>query len=152
ATLLAGGTALALASPASAQNTSPQTTLKTTEAAAPLCTGAACDGLDPEASGCDAGATTVDSAATGFGTEELRFSSICQTSWIRLTGYPGGGTLNFSIADITSGTEIGFSVPTPVSAGPHFSNMIYAPSLDCVEAAVFHNGIQIGSVLKFGTC
>lgn len=50
------------------------------------CTGARCDGLDPIALGCDAGARTTYRLATRLGTLERRHSRSCDASWARITG------------------------------------------------------------------
>src|SRR5262249_37962634 len=144
AALLAGGTALALAAPASATSTS----AAATPTPALLCSGSSCDGQDPAATGCDATASTVDSIPTSFGTIDLRFSSACQTNWVRITGYPGGGTsLCLDVADLDRNVVIHFCVPTPISAGTHFGNMVFSPAQNCAEGAVLRNGVQIGGTL-----
>jgi uncharacterized protein DUF2690 len=120
---------------------------------AALCSGVACDGLDPAVTGCDASATTVDSAPTSFGPIDLRFSSACQTNWVRIRNYPGGGTsLVMSVTDIDRGVQVNFPVPTPISAGTHFGDMVFSPAQNCTLAAVFRNGVQIGRTLASSTC
>lgn len=52
--------------------------------AAPPCSWTSCNGLDPQATGCAVGATTLDDF-TYSAYFELRYSSTCQAVWTRVT-------------------------------------------------------------------
>lgn len=50
------------------------------------CNGLSCNGLDPQAAGCGADATTLDSRTDPGGDKlELRFSAACWAAWVRFT-------------------------------------------------------------------
>lgn len=59
-----------------------------------LCSGAACNGTDPQLTGCSADAATVKTKypASGLARVELRFSDACQTRWARTYNI---GSLNY---------------------------------------------------------
>jgi hypothetical protein len=58
--------------------------------AALLCSGTSCDGLDPKATRCDAGARTLDTEDTdGWVGVELRYSPACNAVWARIDNYRG---------------------------------------------------------------
>jgi hypothetical protein len=70
-------------------------TVTSTPAQAATCSGYGCDGLDPNATGCSAGANDTGSTylynASGsiVGLLELRYSPACGTNWSRVTSYVG---------------------------------------------------------------
>jgi hypothetical protein len=59
-----------------------------------LCSGSACNNTDPQTTGCSADAATVKTKypASGLARVELRFSDACQTRWARTYNI---GSLNF---------------------------------------------------------
>lgn len=59
-------------------------------AAAP-CWGTTCNGLDPQSSGCAAGARTLEDVPDtgGWVTLELRYSPTCYAVWARITNFRG---------------------------------------------------------------
>ncbi|MFF4520259.1 DUF2690 domain-containing protein [Streptomyces bluensis] len=60
---------------------------------APRCSGSECDGLDPKATGCGAGARTLEYGMTGTMRLEIRYSPVCRTVWGKLTGAEVGDTV-----------------------------------------------------------
>lgn len=61
--------------------------------APPSCTGAACAGMDPEKTGCGAGAQTLRGDWVGTMHLEIRYSTRCHTVWAKLTGAQTGDTV-----------------------------------------------------------
>jgi hypothetical protein len=59
--------------------------LVSTAYAAPSCSGASCQGKDPQANGCSADATTLYDFGGGI---QLRYSGACDAAWARYTGPP----------------------------------------------------------------
>lgn len=59
-----------------------------------LCSGAGCNNTDPQSTGCSADAATVKTKypASGLARVELRFSDACQTRWARTVNI---GSLNY---------------------------------------------------------
>lgn len=106
------------------------------------CSGTGCNNKDPEATGCDSGATTVASTKTSYGELDLRWSAACQTNWVRITGYPGGTPLlEFEVLDATrDGNSNPIYYYAGTGAGTHWGNMVYSPAADCAEGLVaFHS-------------
>lgn len=73
--------------------------------AAPLCTGHACDGLNPETMGCGADAVTGTSKNLGNGRAEHRISDACDAKWERTrlvsgSSHYAAGSLRFGCANI----------------------------------------------------
>ncbi|MFJ9057684.1 DUF2690 domain-containing protein [Streptomyces sp. NPDC102409] len=61
------------------------------------CSGADCDGQDPEAMGCGGRfAATVARAAVGGGLVEVRYSRTCGTAWARITQVSPGDTVRIA--------------------------------------------------------
>ncbi|MET9799407.1 DUF2690 domain-containing protein [Streptomyces sp. NPDC006368] len=90
-----GGGGAVAQSPAAAPSTSAPQGLP----AGVRCSGADCDGRDPEAMGCGGPyATTVSSATVGTATVEVRYSETCGAVWARITRAAAGDTVR-----ITSG-------------------------------------------------
>lgn len=58
----------------------------------PICTGPACQGLNPQAAGCEHGARTVGSVRVEGIDLALRYSSRCGTAWAQAEGGRGRGT------------------------------------------------------------
>lgn len=58
---------------------------------------AAYDGTDPNGTGCDASATTLDNFFFDQGTTQLRYSSTCGTAWARFICANGSGCTNYNI-------------------------------------------------------
>lgn len=103
-------------------------------AQAATCSGTGCNGKDPEATGCSAGATVADSVALyPSGRAQLRWSPSCGTNWVRILDFPGGS----SSIRITVSSEYG-SVPflAPGTPGSHWGNMVYAPG--CARGDVLY--------------
>lgn len=92
------------------------------------CLGAGCDGLDPDATGCSAGARKIASASHRDGGEvELRWSERCHTKWARVTRagrYETSAWLETISYDPT--TIVSGSGDDQVSR-LMWSNMIYSP-------------------------
>lgn len=61
----------------------------------PTCSGEGCTGLDPDQTGCTAGASTVASAALDGAVQiELRWSEVCKVNWARIVSLvPDAGTV-----------------------------------------------------------
>ncbi|MFD3518561.1 DUF2690 domain-containing protein [Streptomyces sp. NPDC058657] len=61
------------------------------------CSGAACEGKDPEAMGCGGGfATTSARGASGATNIEVRYSKTCGAAWARITGAASGDKVTVS--------------------------------------------------------
>ena len=87
------------------------------------CSGDGCDGLNPETTGCAAGAYTVQTAVFSNSYVELRYSPTCKTNWGRVTSKVGPSFLVVRIQRIDgltytfSGGNFNFA----------YSAMVYAP-------------------------
>jgi hypothetical protein len=116
------------------------------------CSGTGCDNKDPAATGCSSGSTTVDSQTTSKGTFELRWSPTCQTNWVRVANYAGGGPhLFLDVCDVDRGVCALFNAPT--TAGTHFGNMVYSPGSNCAEGLVDYDSDDTYEVvLTSSTC
>lgn len=97
--VLAAGSLLALATPASAAG----------------CYGASCTGRDPQAMGCSSGARTLDSFPVGGVLFELRYSPACNAAWTRANGGPANqffAQIRGSLSQSGYGPAIGTQVTT----------------------------------------
>src|SRR4051794_20749828 len=64
------------------------------------CSGAGCDNKDPVNTGCARRARAVASKNTAKGRFDLYWSSTCQTNWVQVNNYAGGGDyLKFKTSD-----------------------------------------------------
>jgi hypothetical protein len=101
------------------------------------CSGSGCDNHDPVASGCDNDAVTIASQTTGFGTLQLRWSTLCRTNWVRITDYPAYRTpiLKLEAGDNNRAVSVSFNASR--TAGTHYGNMVYSPANDCADGLVF---------------
>lgn len=95
------------------------------------------NGLDPLASGCANGASTIATFAMKNPTSgstialaEVRYSPACQTNWVRVTNpYPSGTVTLTMVITAQNGNNTG-AVTT--ANGQHWSPMVYAPGSTCI--------------------
>lgn len=130
------GAASTHASAATATSTPAPSAVNTSSAA--TCSGVGCDHKDPVDTGCATGSTVVDRKSTGKGTFELRWSSKCQTNWVQIPNYTGGGQyLKFEVCDYYNAS--GDSVCVPFTAQPtpglHYGNMAYSRTNNCAKGS-----------------
>lgn len=119
-------------------------------ASAVSCWGNYCSGLDPQATGCANGATTLSSVDLGYGSLNLRWSPTCQTEWARLYVYP---TRTLGPGYVIAQQSTGYYQTGPIYAifswSPQsetaWSPMIYSPRL-CVKA-----GANLGTGYSWNT-
>jgi hypothetical protein len=106
------------------------------------CSGAGCNGLDPEATGCanDAYTVKVKGGTVSFrtGRIELRYSPTCGTNWGRVTSTIGSAQLTVSIR-----RDDGLFYFAVGSGIQMWSPMVYAPNSKAKAC---------GSVGNFGDC
>lgn len=78
---------LAIAAPTAAVAEGSQATAASAapEVAAVSCTGIACNGKDPQASGCSADGRTLEDITVGSLRLEMRYSNACAAAWTRTT-------------------------------------------------------------------
>jgi hypothetical protein len=107
------------------------------------CSGNGCNGLDPEQTGCAAGAYTVNvpggtvSFRTGY--VQLRYSPTCGTNWARVISTSGSVQLTASIRRTTDGLFY-FAVGSGTLL---WSPMVYAPNVKAKGC---------GSAINYGDC
>jgi hypothetical protein len=124
----------------------------TAQAAQP---GTGYDYTDPAQMGCSASAITIWSKelrhpATGAvnGVMELRYSTVCQTNWVRVNNYVSGAAARKIIVRPRVHTPYGGSLEYAMDStvdvyyGWSYGLQFYAPSWVCVE---------VGAVLTLGT-
>ncbi|SCL26930.1 Protein of unknown function [Micromonospora pallida] len=124
----------------------------TAQAAPP---GTGYDYTDPAQTGCSASAITIWSKdlrhpATGVvnGVMELRYSTVCQTNWVRVNNYVSGAAARKIIvrprvhAPYGGSLEYAMDSTVDVYYGWSYGLQFYAPSWVCVE---------VGAVLTLGT-
>ncbi len=108
------------------------------------CSGYGCDHLDPVATGCSAGSTTVTSAAIGgVGTVELRWSPTCQTNWSRVTIAAGGANPSgfWRYADIYRQSPAAHDYfDFNGNGSPVYGNMLYAPGCAWASGTIQNAG------------
>jgi hypothetical protein len=76
----------------------------------------------------------VDRKSTGKGTFELRWSPKCQTNWIQVPHYSGGGSyLRFTVCDYAAGGPYCDVFTTQPTAGLHYGNMVYSRADNCAR-------------------
>lgn len=123
---------------------------------AATCSGVNCDYKDPVQTGCSTGSTVVDRKSTGKGTFELRWSSTCQTNWVQIPNYAGGGQyLKFNVCDYYPAS--GASICSPFTAQPtpglHYGNMVYSRANHCAKgSARWGSGSQNEVYLASSKC
>lgn len=122
------------------------------------CSRNGCTGLDPNATGCSADATTllskniVNSSGQSIGKIELRWSPTCQTNWARVTSFIGSAPLGASV-EREAGVDGPFAeecVPTCdtfVTATSAFTDMVWAP-----DVAASATGAVIQNNTFFKSC
>ncbi|MEE2037542.1 DUF2690 domain-containing protein [Nocardiopsis sp. CT-R113] len=94
------------------------------------------DGADPQATGCSANSTTVSQATRNGMTFQLRWSSSCQTNWVRILNYPGNVPVSqrdglwMDVRDMDRPHGEAFTGSTNVS-GTRWGNMVYSPGNNC---------------------
>ncbi|WP_037575516.1 DUF2690 domain-containing protein [Phaeacidiphilus oryzae] len=88
---------------------------------APVCSGPACQGLNPRTTGCDRGAHTIGSVTVDGLSLELRFSPRCRAAWAQAEGGPGARLREVAVA-----SEDGRLLAEPL--GPHAAPGRAAPS------------------------
>ncbi|WP_051064640.1 DUF2690 domain-containing protein [Nocardiopsis halotolerans] len=99
------------------------------------------DGADPAATGCSSGAVTVDQTSRDGMTFQLRWSSHCQTNWVRILNYPGTLSasqrdgLRMDVGDLHRGLLVQF-VGDTTTTGTRWGNMVYSPSDNCAGGYV----------------
>ncbi|WP_069814631.1 helix-turn-helix domain-containing protein [Streptomyces sp. TP-A0874] len=102
------------ASPAPAVSGGPEKPVSSAEptpggspAAEAKCTGAECDGGDPDAMGCAGGnARTVSTASVGAVTVEVRHSRACGAAWARITEAAPGDLVRINSGNVTQSSEV----------------------------------------------
>jgi hypothetical protein len=116
------------------------------------CSGTSCDNKDPVVTGCSSSATPVDSQTTAKGTFRLMWSPTCQTNWVQVNNYAGGGPhLFLDVCDIPRGVCVTWDAPT--TAGRHYGNMVYSPSNHCAEGLVdYDSDTTYEIILTSSTC
>jgi hypothetical protein len=114
-------------------------TMNSIPASAATCSGYSCDGLDPNTTGCSAGANDTASTylynANGsiVGLLELRYSPSCGTNWTRVTSYIGIQKLYVRITRESDGKGYADVENYQVM----WSNMVYAYNITaCATGAV----------------
>lgn len=99
------------------------------------------DGADPQETGCSSGATTVSQTSRDGMTFQLRWSSSCQTNWVRILRYPGNipasqrDGLWMDVADLDREVFETFNGSTSLS-GTRWGNMVYSPGANCARGAL----------------
>lgn len=99
-----------------------------------LCSGVACNGVDPNVTGCDVGASTLATKTFAQGKLELRYSSTCKTKWAKVTRNDGA-RLSGAWVQTSSGTGKGTTTDWVVWSYM-WSNMWYAPSTSMQACAI----------------
>ena len=89
------------------------------------CSGTGCNGQDPEKTGCEAGAYTVQTAVFSNSYVELRYSPTCQTNWGKVVSKVGPTYLVIRTQRI-DGLTYTFAGGNYNYA---FSAMVYAPTV-----------------------
>jgi hypothetical protein len=97
------------------------------------CTGTGCDNKDPVRTGCARGARPVASKNTGKGRFALYWSATCQTNWVQVNNYTGGGDyLKFRISDMDR-PFYGHVFTASTRRGLHYGDMVWSPGRNCAE-------------------
>jgi hypothetical protein len=97
------------------------------------CSGTGCDDKDPVVTGCARGAHPVASKNTGKGRFELYWSATCQTNWVQVNNYAGGGDyLRFRTSDMDR-PHYGHVFTASTKAGRHYGDMVFSPGHNCAE-------------------
>lgn len=118
------------------------------------------DYTDPAQRGCSTSAVTIWAKdlrhpATGAvtGRMEVRYSTACQTNWVRVNNYVNGATAHKTIQRYRTHAPEGGSVPfaSDTTADTYFGwsygLQFYAPSWVCVAVGgvIEHNGQVVGT-------
>jgi hypothetical protein len=97
------------------------------------CSKKGCDNKDPVGTGCARGARSVAHQDTGMGRFELYWSPSCQTNWVQINNYKGGGDyLKFIVADLDRPFR-GHVYTATTRAGLHYGDMVWSPGRNCAE-------------------
>ena len=89
------------------------------------CSGNGCNNLDPEQTGCVAGAYTVQTAVLSTAILQLRYSPTCKTNWGRVISR---GSNNSDVYLVLVDRIDGLSYGTKGLVGPFaWSRMVFAP-------------------------
>ncbi|QHF21699.1 DUF2690 domain-containing protein [Rathayibacter sp. VKM Ac-2762] len=98
---------------------------------------------DPLATGCSTSASTIYMRNyLGYGKVEVRYSSSCQTNWVRITN-AGGRQAEAGIYSASSGWKYS---PSYASAPNEFwTPMVYAPGTTCITfyAKIAKNPVDV---------
>ena len=126
-----------------------------TGAVAPVASAAPYDGSNPATTGCANTAVVVATAnvvnpqnGAITGVAELRYSTSCQTNWVRVNNYVSGATAIKNINRLASSGYGAFSQSeTDSVTGWSYGMQAYAPGATCISWGGFItlNGQQIGS-------
>jgi hypothetical protein len=125
---------------------------ETATAPLPLCSGTSCDNKDPVDSGCAASGVVVDSQTTAKGTFRLYYSTACETNWIQVGNYAGGGPhLYMDVCDLDRPECVAFNSGT--NPGLHYGNMVYSPGSNCAKGyADYDSDTVYEVVLESSSC
>jgi hypothetical protein len=95
------------------------------------CSGAGCDDKDPVQTGCAQSARTVAYKDTPKGRFGLYWSAACQTNWVQINNYAGGGDyLKFKTSDLDR-PYYGHIFIASTKAGLHYGDMVWSPGKNC---------------------
>lgn len=150
-TAAALGAALFMAGPATATTADDRARAEAqTTAAHPY------DHADPQATGCSSGATTLRQVTRDGMTFQLRWSSNCQTNWVRILNYPGTvpasqrSTLWMDVVDTNRGVLVPFTGSTGLS-GTRWGNMVYSPGNNCAIGRMNYKQPPSGYDIQLGS-
>lgn len=117
------------------------------------CSGTGCDNKDPVNTGCARGARPVASKNTGKGLFELYWSSACQTNWVQVNNYAGGGDyLKFKTSDMDR-PFYGHVFTASTKTGLHYGDMVWSPGKNCAEGhADWINNGHDEVIMKSSSC
>lgn len=97
------------------------------------CSRAGCDNKDPVVTGCARTARPVASKNTPKGRFSLYWSPTCQTNWMQVNNYAGGGQyLKFKTSDMDR-PFYGHVFTASTRPGLHFGDMVWSPGRNCAE-------------------
>ncbi|MCK6524243.1 DUF2690 domain-containing protein [Myxococcota bacterium] len=100
----------------------------------PACSGNACDGQDPVAMGCT-GLSTLANGTNGAVTWALRYSSVCQTAFVRAWRHSTAGQVQARVWRESDLVTYEVDEPTAAVADKLSSGMVYCPSGSCSAMA-----------------
>jgi Protein of unknown function (DUF2690) len=100
------------------------------------CTGNGCNNQDPQQTGCNIGAYTVQTGVLAREFIELRYSPTCKTNWARVENRVGNNDVFLVLIERIDGLTYGSKgLVGPIA----WSNMVYAP-IAKARACVSVNG------------